>query len=116
VPPQSSTVVTVRKSAAPDSAPPAGTVVINGGAKATGSPIVTLALSASDAGGAGIRDMMISNTTDFEDAVWEPYRTRASWTLPQGGAGMRTVYVKFRDAAMPGNKSPVVKAETEYEP
>ncbi|MBK5093214.1 MAG: metallophosphoesterase [Actinobacteria bacterium] len=116
VPPLSSTVVSVRKSAAPDSAHPAGTVVINGGAKATGSPVVTLALDASDAGGAGIRDMMISNTTDFEGAVWEPYRTTTSWTLPKGGAGMRTVYVKFRDAAMPGNESPVVKAEITYEP
>jgi hypothetical protein len=59
---------------------------------------------------------MISNTTDFEDAVWEPYSTITSWTLLHGGAGMRTVYVKFRDAAMPGNESPVVKAEITYEP
>jgi len=59
--------------------------------------------------------MMISNTTDFEGAVWEPYRTTTSWTLRQGGAGMRTVYVRFRDAAMPGNESPVVKAEITYE-
>jgi hypothetical protein len=116
VAPQNSTVVNVRKSAAPDGAPPVGAVVINGGARATGSPVVTLALDASDAGGAGIRDMMISNTTDFEGAVWEPYRTTTSWTLAQGGAGMRTVYVKFRDGAMPGNESPVVKAGITYEP
>lgn len=113
---QSSRVVTIRKSAAPDSTPPAGTVVIDGGVKVTGSPNVTLALGASDSGGAGIRDMMISNTADFEGAVWEPYRTMTYWTLQGGAAGIRTVYVKFRDAAMPGNESQVVQAEITYEP
>ncbi len=116
VEPRSSKVVTVRKSAAPDDVAPTGTVLINGGAKATGSTQVTLTLSASDAGGAGIRDMMIFNTPGFEGAVWEPYGTTASWTLPGGAAGTRTVYLKFRDAAMPGNESPVVKAETRYVP
>lgn len=114
VEPRSSRGVTILKSAAPDRASPSGTVAINGGT--TGSPNITLALSASDTGGAGIRDMMISNTADFTGAVWEPYRAMTDWTLRGGSAGMRTVYVKFCDAAMPGNESQVVQAEIKYEP
>lgn len=114
--PQGSTTVTVRKSAGPDKAAPVGTVTMNGGAAATGSTHVALALSAGDAGGAGVRDMMISNSPGFEGATWEPYDTTASWDLQEGAAGNRSVYVKFRDAAMPPNESAAAKVEVVYEP
>jgi 3',5'-cyclic AMP phosphodiesterase CpdA len=113
--PKSVKVVTVRKSAGPDTAAPAGTVAINGGAASATSREVTLALSASDSGGAGLQGMMISNTADFGGAVWEQYGTVTSWNLAGGGPGTRTVYVKFRDAAMPPNESAVVKANISYE-
>ena len=115
-PAEGAATVTVRKSANPDTTRPEGIVSINGGAPSTAATTVSLGFAASDAGGAGISLMMISNTPDFAGAAWEPYRTSASWEFPGGAAGKRTVYVKFRDAAMPGNESKTVKASIEYVP
>jgi hypothetical protein len=107
--------VIVSKSAAPDRLAPSGSVTVEPGAT-TVTTSVTLRMSASDAGGAGVRDMMVSNSQDFKDAVWEPYRPVADWTLAGGAAGPRTVYVRFRDGAMPGNESAVVNATVSYDP
>jgi len=115
-PAHGSAAVSIQKSASPVKLAPAGNVSINGGAPSTTATTVGLSFSASDAGGAGVSAMMISNTSDFKGAAWEPYRTGTAWNLPGGAAGVRTVYVKLRDAAMPGNESQVVKASINYVP
>ena len=79
-----------------DTQPPTGSVVINGGAAATASPTVTLTLSATDAQGP-VTQMRFSNSgTSWSTA--EAYATTKTWTLTSG-AGTKTVYVQFQDAA-----------------
>ena len=72
---------------------------------------VTLTITASDTGGSGVLDMMISNDASFTGATWERYRTTRNWTL-ETGAGNKTVYVKVRDGAMPANESAPDSATT----
>jgi len=77
---------------------PTGSVAINGGATHTTSPNVTLTLSASDGGGTGVTQMLISNDAVFNEP-WEPYATSKAWTLDAPGVdGQKTVYVLYRDA------------------
>jgi hypothetical protein len=79
---------------APDTSPPTGTITINGGAVCTKSANVTLNLSATDP--SGVAEMQFSN----DNSVWldpEAYGTSKSWIL-SSGAGMKTVYVKFKDS------------------
>ncbi len=96
--------VRVQKSAAPDSTPPTGSVIINDGAASTSSTAVTLTLTASDSE-SGVGEMKVSNDPNFAGAQWEPYRTTRSWVITGGTeSGPRTVYVKFRDRAMPANE------------
>src|SRR5262245_61139506 len=79
-----------------DNQAPTGSILINGGAPATNSTTVTLTLSASDAF-SGVTQMRFSNNgTSFSTA--ENYATTKAWTL-SNGAGTKTVYVQFRDAA-----------------
>jgi 3',5'-cyclic AMP phosphodiesterase CpdA len=79
---------------------------INGGASTTDSLEVELSLRAHD-DGAGLMDFRVSNTKDFAGAQWLPGRDGQAitipWTLVEGPAGPRQVFVQFRDAAMPGN-------------
>lgn len=84
----------------PDLTPPTGSVVINGGAPVTVDPVVTLTLSASDAG--GVDSMRVRNEGGSWSA-WMPYKTSMSWTLPEPKGRVKTVYVQYRDAA--GNVS-----------
>jgi glucose/arabinose dehydrogenase/PKD repeat protein len=92
---------------AADTSPPTGTVVINGGASATNSRAVTLTLSATDALSA-VTQMRFSNTgTSFSTA--EAYATTKAWTL-SSGAGTKTVYVQYKDAA--GNWSSLPITDT----
>lgn len=106
--------VRLRKSAAPDTLAPRGTLKINGGARLTSALDVKLDVSAGDRGGAGLRDMMISNSPDFKGAEWVPCRGTVAWTLLPGGAGLRAAYVRFRDMSMPGNVSETVRATILY--
>jgi glucose/arabinose dehydrogenase/PKD repeat protein len=79
-----------------DNQAPTGTVAINNGAPATNTRNVTLALSASDAV-TSVTQMRFSNTgTSFSAA--EAFAVTKAWTLSTG-AGTKTVYVQFRDAA-----------------
>ncbi|HEY5526701.1 MAG TPA: DUF5719 family protein, partial [Candidatus Anoxymicrobiaceae bacterium] len=96
--------VRVYKSPTPDKTAPTGSVKINKGASATGSLKVKLDLSASDSG-SGVGDMLVSNSSSFDGATWQPFRASMSWTLSSGGEGRRNVYVKYRDLAMPENES-----------
>ncbi len=75
------------------SAPTNPTVLINEGAENTTITEVVLALGISSNG----IQMMISNRDDFEGAPWEDFITIKYWSLSPG-TGLKTVYVKFRDA------------------
>lgn len=86
-----------------DNEAPTGTIVINGGAAATNSTTATLALTATDAVTSVTQMRFSNNGTSFSTAeVFAPTKT---WTL-SSGAGTKTVYVQFRDAA--GNWSTAV--------
>ncbi len=74
---------------------PTGTVVINGGAALTGNRAVTLAITATDAG--GLATMCVTSTT-AACAPFEPFATTRAWTLPTGD-GAKTVLVYLRDKA-----------------
>ncbi len=80
--------------------PIAGSFLVNAGAATTSSLTVTLTLSATD--NIAVTQMLISNNDGFAGASWENYATTKSWTLTSGD-GVKTVYVKFKDAA--GNVS-----------
>jgi hypothetical protein len=97
-----------------DPYPPAGSILINGGAPSTADLVVTLDLSASD----NLRDedgeteplppgtpaedlqMRLSNSPDFEGAVFEPFREQVTgWDLGPIEPGEEgTVYLELRDA------------------
>ncbi|MFA4819091.1 MAG: Ig-like domain-containing protein [Patescibacteria group bacterium] len=78
-----------------DTTPPTNlSVVIAGGALTTTTTSVTLTIGATDAA-----QMMISNVSDFSGATWETYAISKTWTLLTGD-GVKTVYAKFRDAAL----------------
>jgi hypothetical protein len=79
-----------------DVAAPSGTVVVNGGLAYTRSTNVTLALAASDNSGT-VAAMRFSNTGSAWSA-WEPFAASKAWGLLPG-AGLRTVYAQFKDAA-----------------
>jgi glucose/arabinose dehydrogenase len=90
-----------------DNQPPAGTVVISGGAAVTNTRSVTLTLAASDALGP-VAQMRFSNSgTSFSGT--RAYATTTTWTL-SSGAGTKTVYVQFRDVA--GNWSSATSSDT----
>ncbi len=79
-----------------DTVPPTGTISISSGASSTDSPNVTLSISAADSG-SGLSQMKFSN----DNVNWSSpvtYSTSAAWTLTSG-EGLKTVYVRFSDAA-----------------
>jgi glucose/arabinose dehydrogenase/PKD repeat protein len=86
-----------------DNQPPAGSVVINAGSTATNSKAVTLALTATDAVTSVTQMRFSNNGNSFSTA--EAFAPTKTWTL-SNGAGTKTVYVQFRDAA--GNWSTAV--------
>ena len=73
-------------------------VKINNAAKATSSTTVTLTLNAVDP--VGVAKMQFSND-GLVYTVEEPYAATKAWTLVPGD-GTKTVYVRFRDAALNG--------------
>ncbi len=109
-------IVRVHRNTTPEEKAPTGTLEINDGATTTTSTDVTLDISARDEGGAGLKDMMISNTPDFRSAEWERYRSKVPWALSSGTPGERTVYIKLRDRSMPGNVSPVIESSIAVSP
>lgn len=81
-----------------DTAPPTGTIAINGAAQYTQSDIITLTLSATDPySGTGVSEMQFNNENGAWSG-WETYSPSKSWTL-SGGDGAKTVYAQFKDAA-----------------
>ena len=79
-------------------------IVINNGAATITNVDVSLKLNATSSisGINNVSQMMTSNDSNFLNAVWETYSTTKSWVLT-AGTGLKTVYVKFRNAA--GNES-----------
>jgi hypothetical protein len=98
---QANNAVHVTKSSQPDTTPPTGSMLINGGATSTDDGNVTLTIDASDAR-SGVGGMKVSNDPNFIGAEWEPYKPTRAWTLSTG-SGLKTVYVMLRDRAMPAN-------------
>jgi len=82
-------------------APTITSFVINGGALATTSQSVNLAIQAVNTGGSGLFEMGFSNDASPPTA-WEPYAGTKAWTLPPNN-GPKTVRAYVRDAA--GNVS-----------
>jgi alpha-tubulin suppressor-like RCC1 family protein len=85
-----------------DTTVPTGAISINGSATSTTSNIVTLSLSATDAGG-NLYQMRFS----LDNVTWsafELYATSKNYTLPAGD-GTKNLYVQFCDKA--GNISSV---------
>ena len=79
-----------------DNQPPTGSVVINAGAAATNSTAVMLSLTATDAVTSVTQMRFSNNGTSFSTA--EAFASTKAWTLSTG-AGTKTVYVQFKDAA-----------------
>jgi len=91
----STTTTTTTTTTNADTTAPTGTSVsINAGALTTSSLSSTLTLTAVDA-----TQMIISNDAGFAGAAWETFATSKTWTLTSGD-GVKTVYAKFRDAAL----------------
>jgi len=80
----------------PDTTPPTGSIIINGGAPATNTLTVTLTLSATDDSGT-VAQMQCSNDGVTFSAP-EPYAMSKTWSL-SAGDGTKTVLVRVADAA-----------------
>jgi hypothetical protein len=90
------------------SGPTNPSISINSAAAKTNSRSVALTLGATNA-----IQMAIANTADFAGIGWETYAVGKTWNLTEG-AGVKTVYVKFR--ASSGAVSSVVSDTISYEP
>jgi hypothetical protein len=87
-----------------DNEPPiTGTLLINNGRTLTKSSRVSLTMNARNAD-----LMMISNTSDFKDAIWEEYSALKVWFL-DNNEGLKTVFIKFKDKC--GNESIVISKD-----
>ncbi|MBU1638304.1 SUMF1/EgtB/PvdO family nonheme iron enzyme [bacterium] len=69
-------------------------VSINGGDEITDLELVSVAVTATNEP----RDMMLSEDPAFDDAAWQTFTSPTPFTLSQGN-GMKTVYVRLRNAA-----------------
>ena len=90
----------------PETNPPTGSILINGGAEATKNTSSTLTLTATDDSGNPIQ-MCISNTTTC--SAWTSFTATKNWRLAYG-SGIKTVYVWFRDRW--GNVNPAPYSDT----
>jgi 3',5'-cyclic AMP phosphodiesterase CpdA len=113
VPPRGRTEVTLSRSVSPDLESPTGSITLDGGLPSTDRSTVGLNIQASDGGGSGVSEMIVSNSPGFIDAGWGPYESDLAWELAGGAAGPRTVFVKLRDGSMPPNESELLQADIE---
>ena len=105
----------VSASAVPDGTAPSGGISINGGASATSTTLVTLALSAIDNSGVTGYYLSVTPAPPTAAAVgWTPFTATTSYyanlpfTLGSGDAA-KTVYVWYKDGA--DNISPVASSQ-----
>ena len=75
-----------------DTTAPSCNFVINSGNNYTAEKNVTIALTSTGA------DYMAFGNDGVTYSAWEPYSNSKSWTLAEGD-GLKTVYVKLKDAA-----------------
>ena len=64
----------------------------------TAARTVTLDLSGVSDPASGVAEMLLSESTTFAGASWQPFGAAAPFTL-SAGDGTKTVYARFRDAA-----------------
>ncbi|MBA2689848.1 MAG: hypothetical protein H0U63_03495, partial [Burkholderiales bacterium] len=87
--------VCVTKSVTLDETPPVfGFLAVNGGAGFATNRNVTVAISVT-----GATEMQLSENAGFMGASWAPVTDAANFTL-SSGEGNKTVYARFRDAAL----------------
>jgi cytochrome c peroxidase len=89
-----------------DTTVPTGTIQINGGAATTTSTAATLTLSATDAN--GVAQMQFSKDGGINWFPFETFAATRNVTLTPAGPGVKTVNVRYRDAA--GNVSASLQA------
>jgi hypothetical protein len=96
-----------------DTVMPTGTVTVNSGRASTTSRAVTLSLNAADPSpSSGVASMRLKNAGGSWTA-WQTYAERMDWRLTRG-AGKKTVYAQYRDAA--GNVSASASDSITYRP
>ncbi|MCK5690621.1 hypothetical protein KAI87_15180, partial [Myxococcota bacterium] len=88
-------------------APVAGNLLLTGTVGASTldtswTRVVAVSADVSTFSDADIIEMMVSNDSTFNGALWQDYLTSFTWFLPAGD-GQKTVWVKVRDGA--GNES-----------
>jgi putative AlgH/UPF0301 family transcriptional regulator len=88
-----------------DTTPPTGTIQVNDGADWTKELSVALTLDDQESGAA----QMSFSTNSGTWSDWETYATSKSYSL-SAGDGVKTVYVRFKDAA--GNESTTEISDT----
>lgn len=79
-----------------DTTVPTGSISINAGALATTNNVVSLTLSATDAGGNLYQRRFSLDNVSWSS--WEAYSASRSYTLPAGD-GTKNLYVQYRDTA-----------------
>lgn len=94
-----------------DTVNPSGSVTINSGDAVTAVRNVTLGISANDVT-SGVSEMQVSESPTFVAASWEAYATSKAFMLSTVD-GVKTVYVRFKDAA--GNISSSTNDTIEYD-
>jgi len=90
--------------------PPTGTISINGGALFTATPVVTLAITATDPD--GVPWMCISQTGSCPG--WIPFSTTSTYTIT-GSAGVKTLSIWFSDGKSLANSTPAATASITYD-
>jgi thermitase len=79
-----------------DTAPPAGSIVINNGSAYTAQATVNLTLSAVDAASGSVQMRFSNDNASW--STWEDIATSKVWLL-EDGDGLKTVYVQYKDAS-----------------
>jgi hypothetical protein len=92
-----------------DTTPPSGTLAIAQGAKATdpgytNSPLVSVAETWSDGPNNVVLIKLANTSAGLDSAVYQPVTASATWLIDASADGLKSVYLRFRDAA--GNESP----------
>lgn len=93
-----------------DTEAPTGSIAINNGDSQTDSDNVTLNVPTND--NYKVSAMLISESSTFTGADWQPYEDPLNNFTLSSGLGNKTVYIKFRDFA--GNESIVYNDSIEF--
>ena len=89
---------------------PEGSMYINNKEELTEEKSVVLHITATD-NLSGIKDMVVSENSEFIESNYEPFSETKVWTL-SNNPGLKTIYIKFIDNA--GNESKVYSNSITY--